>query len=1246
MTTLRKHRPIGPTAILLPGFLLLLSLLFATRLQAAAPTITSLSPTTGAVGASVTIAGTNFGSAQGSSTVKFNGTTATATSWGAASIVATVPTGATTGNVVITVSGTASNGKSFTVVGAPSITSLSITAGAVGAAVTVTGTNFGTSQGTGTVKFNGTTATVTSWSATSIAVTVPTGATTGNVVVFASGVNSNGVSFTVVGAPSITSLSITTGAVGAAVTITGTNFGTSQGTGTVKFNGTTATVTSWSATSIAVTVPTGATTGNVVVFASGVNSNGVSFTVEPPPSISGISPTSGAVGSMATITGLNFGASEGTSTVTFSGTAATPTSWTNTSITVVVPSAASGSVVVTVSGQTSDGVNFTVGPLISGISPASSGVGTSVAIYGMNFGATQGTSTVIFNGTSATPTSWTNATIVTLVPPGATSGNVVVSVAGQTSNAFAFAIPGVMSGATIYYLDSIWSGDSGAAWLLDPAGPQGTLQNQYSFPNLSGQPLGEYFTTDFRTTPGVPNVTGTITAGSLIYFNLWMATNTTQAQMYARAKLYLNSTSGSLVCVGTSTYPINTSGNPNNPQNILFNCQVPSDVSIGPGDRFYLWTGVNYTQLGSGSSYGPTIWFGVEHGSYVYVPEIAGPPGILSLSPTSGGVGSSVTITGADFAANQGTSLVTFNGAASTPASWSDTSIVVPVPSGATTGPVVVTVQAAASNGMNFTVIPTPSITGLSPGQGAVGASVTISGTSFGDTQGSSTVTFNGTPATITSWTATSIVTSVPAGAATGNVLVSVSGLLSNGILFTVAPAISTLSQASAVPGTLITITGANFGASQGTSGVTFNGVNAIASSWGVTSIIVTVPMTATSGNVVVSVSGLSSNGIGFTVIPPVAPNIISLSPNFGPGGVTVTITGVSFGGTQGLSTVTFDGLLATTTSWSDGSISSTVPAAATTGPVLVTVGGVSSNSVTFTVSAADLQIASPSDGTVVNPGQSVPVSVTSPDNNSFTQVAIIGEDPVGFSTVAEGVPAQFTMSIPDDIACRMYLLTAAGTTAAGQGTESQSIRIDVERPDLPTSLSAQIPALIFESQGEETSLQISGTFSDGSILDVTQSSNLAYISSNPSIATVDANGLVTAVGIGNTWIAAKYSEGGQFVQMFVPVTVLPPLLSASPSSLSFGSQTIMTSSASQQVVLTNSTSDSITVLSVSGGGDFSETDNCASSLPLPPGGTCTVAITFTPSVVGPESGGVTITNNIQSVATTIPMAGIGAAAP
>src|SRR5437879_3403116 len=174
-----------------------LVLLFAREAQAAPPSISNLSPTSGAVGASVTITGTNFGSTQGTSTVKFNGTIATITSWSATSIVASVPTGATTGNVVVTVSNKASNGVSFTVVPAPNITSLSATSGAEGASVTITGTNFGTSQGTSTVKFNGTTATPTSWNATTIGVAVPTGATTGNVVVIGSGVGREGASFQV-----------------------------------------------------------------------------------------------------------------------------------------------------------------------------------------------------------------------------------------------------------------------------------------------------------------------------------------------------------------------------------------------------------------------------------------------------------------------------------------------------------------------------------------------------------------------------------------------------------------------------------------------------------------------------------------------------------------------------------------------------------------------------------------------------------------------------------------------------------------------------------------------------------------------------------------------------------------------------------------------------------------------------------------------------------------------------------------
>src|SRR6266550_3550326 len=327
------------------------------------PTITSLSQNAGAVGASITITGTNFGTAQGSSTVTFNGNTAAAASaWSTTSITVLVPAGATTGNVVVTVFGVASNGLPFTIVLPPTITSLSLTSGAVGVSITITGTNFGTLQGTSTVTFNGTAAAAASvWSASSITVTVPVGATTGNVVVNVLGTASNGSPFTV--APTITSLSQTSGAVGASITITGTNFGTPQGSSTVTFNGTAAAAASaWSTTSITVLVPVGATTGNVVVTVGAQASNGSPFTIVLPPTITILSQTSGPAGASITITGTNFGATQGTSTVTFNGiTAAAASAWSPTSITVSVPAGATtGNVVVTVLGTASNGSAFTV----------------------------------------------------------------------------------------------------------------------------------------------------------------------------------------------------------------------------------------------------------------------------------------------------------------------------------------------------------------------------------------------------------------------------------------------------------------------------------------------------------------------------------------------------------------------------------------------------------------------------------------------------------------------------------------------------------------------------------------------------------------------------------------------------------------------------------------------------------------------------------------------------------------------
>jgi CSLREA domain-containing protein len=95
----------------------------------------------------------------------------------------------------------------------------------------------------------------------------------------------------------------------------------------------------------------------------------------------------------------------------------------------------------------------------------------------------------------------------------------------------------------------------------------------------------------------------------------------------------------------------------------------------------------------------------------LYATTICG-PNVLSLSPNVGNSGQAITITGHNFGVAQGGSTVTFNGtSAGTATSWSDSLLIVTVPSGATTGPVVVTVNGVASNGMPFTIGATPATT-------------------------------------------------------------------------------------------------------------------------------------------------------------------------------------------------------------------------------------------------------------------------------------------------------------------------------------------------------------------------------------------------------------------------------------------------------------------------------------------------------------------------------------------------------
>ena len=797
-----------------------------------APVISRLDPDSGLVDANLTIEGSNFGTTSG--TVTFNGTTASTTRWDSDEIQTSVPSGATSGPVVVRTSGGQSSaGVTFTVtLPAPSISKLDPSSGLVDANLTIEGSNFGSSSGT--VTFNGTTASTTSWASHEIQTKVPSGATTGPVVVRTSGGQSSaGVAFTVtLPAPVISRLDPDSGLVDASVTIEGSNFGTSSGT--VTFNGTTASTTSWDSNEIQTSVPSGATTGPVVVRTSGGQSSaGVSFTVTlPAPVISRLDPDSGLVDASVTIEGSNFGTSSGT--VTFNGTTASTTSWDSDEIQTRVPDGAtSGAVVVrTAGGQSSAGVAFTVtipAPVISRLDPNSGLVDANVTIEGSNFGRQTGS--VTFNGTTASTTSWDADEIQTSVPQGATTGAVVVRTAGGQSSA------GVSFTVTI------------------PAPVISRLEPDSGLVDASVTIEGS----NFGTTSGTVTFNGT-TASTTSWDSDEIQTSVPQG---ATTGAVVVRTSGGQSSAGVTftviiPAPVISRLDPDSGlvdasvtiEGSNFGSQTGSVTFNGTTASTTSWDADEIqTSVPSGATSGPVVvrTSGGQSSAGVSFTVIIPAPVISRLDPDSGFVDAEVRIHGSNFGATTGA--VTFNGVTASPIQWNDQTIRVRVPEEATTGPVVVrTAGGQSSAGVAFSVTPPPSgpiISKLEPDSGLVDTEVKIHGSNFGT---SGTVTFNGTTASTTSWASDEIQTSVPEGATTGLVVVTVDGEPSAGVTFTViipAPVISRLDPDSGLVGANVTIEGSNFGTS-GT--VTFNGTTASTTSWDADEIQTSVPDGATGG--------------------------------------------------------------------------------------------------------------------------------------------------------------------------------------------------------------------------------------------------------------------------------------------------------------------------------------------------------------------------------------------------------------
>jgi len=100
------------------------------------------------------------------------------------------------------------------------------------------------------------------------------------------------------------------------------------------------------------------------------------------------------------------------------------------------------------------------------------------------------------------------------------------------------------------------------------------------------------------------------------------------------------------------------------------------------------------------------------------------------------------------------------------------------------------------------------------------------------------------------------------------------------------------------------------------------------------------------------------------------------------------------------------------------------------------------------------------------------------------------------------------------------------------------------------------------------------------------------------------------------------------------------PTLTASPSSLAFGNQTVGSASAALTVTVANTGTAAASLSSISAGPPFAETNTCGSSLAA--GASCTASVKFTPTSGGAASGNLTVASNAPGSPLTVGLSGTG----
>jgi uncharacterized repeat protein (TIGR01451 family) len=179
----------------------------------------------------------------------------------------------------------------------------------------------------------------------------------------------------------------------------------------------------------------------------------------------------------------------------------------------------------------------------------------------------------------------------------------------------------------------------------------------------------------------------------------------------------------------------------------------------------------------------------------------------------------------------------------------------------------------------------------------------------------------------------------------------------------------------------------------------------------------------------------------------------------------------------------------------------------------------------------------SPSPALLSNVGQTQPLTVTAQMSDGSTQLFT---GPLQFSSADTTVATVDSNGLISSVATGTTTITATAT-----GIAPVSVTTTVASRAL-TSIVASPASITMIGAGQTQSLSINGQYSDGSQQALT--SGVTFVSSNTSVASVDATGLITSVANGTATITAT-AQGAPAVQVSITVKSLVSI-SVSPTTL------------------------------------------------------------------------------------------------